>query len=92
MKIVTISSKGQITIPKEYLSALGLKAKSKAFIEKDSEKVTLKPIKGSVVEETAGSLTRYVHPSKLGKSIKEIDKETKRLYAKHLAKKHGLKR
>lgn len=87
MKIVTISSKSQITIPKDFLIALSLKPKSKILMEKKDEELSLRPIKKSVAEELAGSLTKFVHPSKLGKSIKEIDEETRKIVAKHLAEK-----
>ncbi|MBU0569980.1 AbrB/MazE/SpoVT family DNA-binding domain-containing protein [Patescibacteria group bacterium] len=83
MKIVTISSKNQITIPKDMLLALDLKAKSKAIVEKKDGVLTFTPIKGSVVEETAGSLRKYVHPSKLGKSVAEIEDAVGKIIAKH---------
>ena len=92
MHIVTISSKRQITIPKSLLETLGLEPRKKVLIEKDGGILKLRPIKKSVVEETAGSLRKYVHPSLLGKSVEEIDREAKKLYAEHLAKKYGLVR
>ena len=92
MHIATISSKRQITLPKHFLEALGLEPRKKVLIERDKNILKLRPIRKSVVEETAGSLKKYVNPSLLGKSVEEIDREAKKLYAEHLAKKYGLVR
>jgi len=92
MHIATISSKRQITLPKHLLESLGLEPKKKVLIERDKGTLRLRPVRKSVVEETAGSLKKYVHPSLLGKSVEEIDREAKKLYAEHLAKKYGLVR
>ena len=90
MQIVTISSKRQITLPKRMLDELDLKPKSKMIIVREKDTYRLKPIKRSIVDELGGSLKKFVDPSKLGKSIKEIDREDKKLYAEHLAKKFKL--
>lgn len=85
MNIVTISSKRQITIPKEYLDSLGIGAKSKVILQKEDENIVLKPLKKSIVEEVGGSLKKYIDPKKLGVPFEEIMKETKRIVSKKLA-------
>jgi len=87
MRLVTISSKRQITIPKDLLESLGLDVGQKAFIEKDRDKLSLRPVAVSVVEETAGSLNTFVPSSKLGASLEEIDRETRKIVSKSLAEK-----
>lgn len=87
MKIVTISSKRQITLPAVMLSQLGVGPNSKLMIEERENNLTLKPIKTSVVDEVAGSLHKFVPPSKRGRLLEEIMRETKRIVAKKLATK-----
>jgi len=84
MKITTISSKNQITIPKEMLLLLGLKHKDKLLIDRKGEELVLKPIKSSLVKQTAGSLDQFVSYPKLKKSFKEIMRITKKKTAKKL--------
>lgn len=86
MRIVTISSKQQITIPKELLLALGLKHQGKLMLEAQEEALIMRPLKTSIVEQTAGSLTNSVSPSKLGASFSAILKEAKKKTAAKLAK------
>lgn len=87
MKIAKISSKRQITLPHSMLADINLMPYDKVFVEQQSNSIVLKPLKKSVVDELAGSLNKYVHPSKLGKSFDEIMRETKRKVVKHLVKK-----
>lgn len=87
MKIVTISSKNQITLPVSVMAALGLTAKSKVFIRAKDDKVVIEPVKKSVVEKVGGSLTHLVPKDKLGVSLKEIDEVTRNAVARHLATK-----
>lgn len=85
MNIVTVSSKNQITIPQEILMALGISQKEQLLVEKKEEEIILRPLKKSIVEFTADSLTDYILPSKLNKSLNEIKKETKKKTAYKLA-------
>ena len=85
MKIVTLSSKNQITIPKEALEELQLIPQRKLLIRYQKDKIVLEPIRKSIVEETAGSLKKYIPKNKLGKSWATIKEETKRKTAKKLA-------
>lgn len=89
MKITNISSKGQITLPRSLLLDIKLMPYDKVIIEKQNDFIVLKPLKKSVVDELAGSLNRYIHTSKLGKSYDEIMEETKKKVVKHLVKKKG---
>ena len=75
MKLVTISSKRQITIPKDLLESLGLEAGDKAVLQRQKAYLSVKPVGKSIVEQTAGSLSKYIHPSKLGKSLKETQQK-----------------
>jgi len=86
MKIVTLSSKNQITLPKELLFYLGLEARGRLIIENGDQKLILKPLKTTIVDQTADSLTRYINSSRLKKSFKKILKETKKKTAYRLAK------
>ena len=52
--------------------------------------MVIRPMKGSVVDQVAGSLRGYVRPSLLGKSVEEINKEAGEAYTKYLAKKFKL--
>lgn len=47
----------------------------------------LRPIKKSIAAQTAGSLTKFVDPKKLGVPFAEILAETKKIVAKELAEK-----
>lgn len=87
MRVVTVSSKRQITLPAELLVQLGIEPSNKIIIEKEKDIITLRPLKTSIVEEVAGSLSKFVLPSKRGRSFSEIMEETKRIVAKKLAKK-----
>lgn len=85
MRIVTLSSKNQITIPIALLQQLQVYPRSKLLITAEKDAIVAKPLKKSVAHELAGSLTKYVHPSKLGVPFNVIMEETKRMVAKKLA-------
>lgn len=85
MNIVKISSKNQITLPVKLLKDLGVGTNDKLLLEKKDNVLVVKPVSGSVVDELAGSLTKYIKPEKLGKSFSEIRKETQKIVARKLA-------
>lgn len=87
MKIVTLSSKNQITIPNDLLISLGARSVNKFLLEENKGVITMRPLKNSIVDEVAGSLTKYVSPDKLGVPFEKIMEETKRITAEKLAKK-----
>lgn len=84
MQIVTISSKNQITLPVALLRSFGLTQFQKLLIDKDEEQIVLRPLKKSIVAETAGSLTPHVASTKLGRGWKEVLRETKKIVSKRL--------
>ncbi len=88
MKLVTLSSKNQITLPKSLLQQLGVTSKSKLLIEAKGDSLVVKPVRQSIVDATAGSLTKYISPDKFGKSLEEIMEETRKLVVKDLVKKY----
>lgn len=90
MNIATVSSKRQITIPKSLLEAIGIYPLGKITLEKDRKMIVLKPLTKSIIEQTAGSLRKYVDPSLLGKSIKDEEDAIGMIIGKHAAS-EGLK-
>lgn len=85
MKIVTLSSKRQITIPKHILGDRILRPGDRLIIQKEQNGLLIKPLGTSVVRETAGSLAKYVPSAKRGVSLSEISRETKKKTSKKLA-------
>ncbi len=65
--------------------SLGLIPRGKFFVGKQGSKIVLEPIQGSITDQLAGSLTKYVPKNKLGKSWKQIMAETQKIRAKHIA-------
>ena len=87
MKIVKLSSKRQITIPKNILGNQSLQPGDRLVIYKVQDGFILKPFGGtSVVKDTAGSLGKYISSSKKGVSLAKILKETKIKTSRKLAK------
>jgi len=91
MRIVTLSSKHQITIPRSLLRELQVSPRSKMLIKAEGDAIVVKPLKKSVVDEVAGSLAKYVSPSKRGVPFSKIMEITKNKVAAKLAK-EGLER
>ena len=85
MKIVTLSSKRQITIPKHILGDRILLPGDRLIIQKEQYGLSIKPLGTSVVRETAGSLGQYISSAKRGVSLAEILRETKKKTSKKLA-------
>jgi antitoxin PrlF len=68
----TLSSKGQITIPKHIRDLLGLKPGEQVeFIQRGQSFVLVAPKASEVIEQTAGSLRAYL-PSGRRKSDDEM--------------------
>lgn len=86
MKIATISSKGQITLPRSFMRELQMQPRQKVFIEKDNDRIKIRPIPSSIAEKLAGSLKKHIHPSKLGVPWEVVMQETKKRVAEKLAK------
>ncbi|KKR33029.1 MAG: hypothetical protein UT63_C0025G0006 [Candidatus Gottesmanbacteria bacterium GW2011_GWC2_39_8] len=83
MQILTVSSKRQITLPKDFLDDFGIKPGGKIYIEESGNSICIKSAK-SVVEESAGSLNKYVDKSRYGVTFEKIMEETRRKTAKKL--------
>jgi bifunctional DNA-binding transcriptional regulator/antitoxin component of YhaV-PrlF toxin-antitoxin module len=87
MRMSSISSKGQLTIPRDVQLRIGLIPNSKVMMyDESNEMLMIKPMKTSVVDQTAGSLGAYVSFSKRGKDFSVIEKEMKKKAAAILAK------
>lgn len=87
MKIATISSKGQITIPKDIQRSLNVGQGSKVMLYPDRNVLMIKPLTNSIVEQTAGSLQSYIPKDKFALPFSKIKEETQKLVAFELAKK-----
>jgi AbrB family looped-hinge helix DNA binding protein len=77
MPISTLTSKGQVTIPKEIRDALGLKVHDRVnFIERNGE-IVIKPLKGNILD-----LKGSVKPKKRPENFEEVRKMTRKIIAK----------
>ena len=88
MKIATISSKGQITIPKDIQELMNVTHGSKVMLYPDKNILMIKPLKNTIAEQTAGSLKKYIDPKKLGLPFAKVREETQKIAAVELAKKY----
>jgi AbrB family looped-hinge helix DNA binding protein len=70
----TVSSKGQITLPRFVREALGLKAGSTVTLTLEKGELRLKPAPAGLARRLAGSLRRYARPG----TVKSIRAEVKR--------------
>lgn len=86
MKIVTLSSKRQITIPKYIFGEEVLRPGDRLIIQKEQDGLLIKPLGASVVRETAGSLGTYIPSTKRGISLSKILQETKKKTSRKLAR------
>lgn len=57
MYVTTLSIKNQITIPKFLLNMIGVKDRTQFLISKKDDILTMRPIRTSLVDELAGSLS-----------------------------------
>lgn len=86
MRIVTLSSKHQITIPTALLQQLQVAPRSKLLIQAENNSIMIRPLRKSVVDEVAGSLAKYIPVSKRGVPFSKIMEITKNKAAAMLAK------
>ena len=82
-----LSSKGQITIPKEIQLMLNIGHRSKLALYPQNDVLIIKPLRSSIVEQTAGSLKNHIPKEKIGIPFSQILEETKQIAAKELANK-----
>lgn len=86
MKITLLSSKGQITIPRDIQQSLNMAPRMKIALYPQKDALLIKPLKTSIVEQVGGSLLRYIPASKRGLPFSQIREETKKIVAKDLMK------
>lgn len=79
MSLTKISSKNQITLPVAMMNELDLFKGQNIWMEIEKRKIVIKAAKKDIIDEIAGSLTKYVDPSLLGLSDKEIMQKTKKI-------------
>ncbi|GEM_PF-3400543 len=84
MKMVLLSSKGQITIPRDIQIMLGVGHKSRLAIYLQDKMLIIKPMYSSIVAQTAGSLKNYISKEKLGQPFSKILAATKKEVAREL--------
>jgi len=87
MKITLLSSKGQITIPKEIQIALQIGHQSKLALYPQKGGLLVKPLRSSLVEQTAGSLRHLISKEKKGVPFEKVREETHKIVAKALVNK-----
>ena len=87
MKLVKISSKNQITLPAEILANLQVAPYQSVLVDQRGEEIILKLVKKSIIEQTAGSLRKYIPKEKLGISFSRVREETQKIVAQELVKK-----
>lgn len=85
MNIVTLSSKNQITLPIELLASLDIAPREKLLVDTKDNLLVLKPLKTSMIDEVASSLTKHISSSRLGIPLSIVFNKTKKITAKKLA-------
>jgi len=73
--MVTISSKGQIVIPKKILKALGLKEQDKLLLFNKGENILLKKVKPEMFERTLRDMLAPIRKEAEAKGLTERDVE-----------------
>jgi AbrB family looped-hinge helix DNA binding protein len=73
--MVTISSKGQIVIPKKILKALGLKEQDKLLIFNKGENILLKRVKPEMFEKSLRDMLLPIRQEAEAKGLTEKDVE-----------------
>ncbi len=82
---VTVSSKGQITLPRFFRKTLGLNAGSVVSLELHEAELRVRPASISTAQRLAGSLRRYARPG----TVKSIRAHVKREVARAAAARMG---
>lgn len=81
MPTSTLTSKGQVTIPKEIREVLGLKEHDRVNFVKRGGDVLIKPVKGDIF-----GLRGSVKPKNRPENFEEIRKITRKIIARKIAK------
>jgi AbrB family looped-hinge helix DNA binding protein len=77
----TVSSKGQITLPRFVRDALGLKPGSMVSLKLEEGELRLRPASAATARRLAGSLRRYARPG----TVKSVREHVKREVARAAA-------
>lgn len=80
MPTSTLTSKGQVTIPKEIREELGLKEHDRVNFVKRGSDILIKPIKGNILD-----LRGSVQPGKRPEDFEEVRRITKKIIAEKAA-------
>jgi antitoxin PrlF len=81
MSSSTITSKGQVTIPKQIRDELDLREGDRVFFVRRGNEITLKVLRGNILQ-----LRGSVRASKQPKSFEKIRQETKEKIASRVAR------
>ncbi len=83
MPIAVLTSKGQMTIPKEVRKALDLKPSGKVIIVVDGDQAILKPLKGNILD-IGGSIAipALEKPADFRKIREEVQKKVAKKVAR----------
>lgn len=87
MKLLTVSSKRQITLSKSDLDELVIQPGDKVLLQKQANGFYLSPAADSVVEEVGGVLRPYIARDKLNSTNDRMMDSTRKIVAKKLAQK-----
>lgn len=85
MQIVKLSSKNQIALPVELVRQFALTSSQKLTIEPTAEGILVRPIKTTIVDQVAGSLSTFVPSHKRRIPFTKVRAHTQRVVAKKLA-------
>lgn len=84
MTLATLSSKYQITLPRAMLIDFQVLPGDQLVVDRDDDVLTLKPMKQSMTDQVAGSLSKYVKGNKRGLDFNVILAKTKNIVSKEL--------
>ena len=84
MPIVVVSSKGQITIPKQVRKALNLRSSEKVIVEVEGDHAIIKPLRGSLLD-LGGSVK--IPENEKPVDFRRVREEVKKKVARRIAKK-----
>lgn len=82
----TVTSKGQVTIPKRVREALGLRAGAKVEFVLEEGHAIVEPVGKASVEAAAGALRKYARP-RAGEPAKDMMERVRREVAHEAARK-----
>lgn len=81
MSTSTLTSKGQVTIPKEIRNALGLKDHDRVSFIRRGDEVVIKPVKGDII-----SLRGSVRPKRRPEDFDKVRRIARKKMAEKAAK------